>query len=64
MTRNEALIKGKNEIGQKQHVNTIIGDDFWPVVKQHEKLQKETLKSKVLCLLTARTGVGRPMAEH
>ncbi|KAF3512682.1 hypothetical protein F2Q69_00007195 [Brassica cretica] len=39
-------------------------DDFWPVVKQHEKLQKETLKSKVLCLLTARTGVGRPMAEH
>lgn len=36
--RQEALIKGKGEVGQKQQTNAIIEDDFWQEVR-HEWLE-------------------------
>ena len=37
--RQEALVRGVGDDVMKQHVNAIIDDDLWQVVK-HEKLQE------------------------
>ena len=41
--RQETFIKGKGDEARKHHVNAIINDDFWQVVKE-EKLQEGDFK--------------------
>ena len=45
--RQEALTRGVTDDVMKHHVNAIIGDDFWQVVKE-EKLQEGDFKVESL----------------
>ena len=56
--RQETFIKGKGDEGLKYHVNAIIEDDFWQVVKE-EKLKEGDFKVESYMILAVHIVVDR-----